>query len=99
MAADLARPLERAGAGLVLGAVAGIVHGDRDVLLELVTDDGRLESLDGDLDAYHVAAGAAALIAKVLADVSTILAIDPNRTLHNLGAWVARHEEADDGVS
>lgn len=96
----LDRPLNRAGAGIVLGAVAAhlIDEEDRDVLLELATADGRLEALEGTLDAYHVAQGAAALVAKVLEDVSTILAIDPARTLHNLGLWIAR-QEADDDVA
>ncbi len=97
MAADLARPLPRAGAGLVLGAVSRIMMDDdeTDVLLELATPDGRLVALEGDLDAYHVASGAAALLTKVLEDVSTLLAIDPARTLHNLGAWIARQEPTD----
>lgn len=94
MGPDLARPLDRAGAGLVLGAVSRLLMDEEptDVLLELATPDGRLEALEGTLDAYHVAAGAAALLAKVLEDVQTLLAIDQARTLHNLGVWVARQD-------
>ncbi len=100
MATDLARPLDRAGAGIVLGAVSSLLTDgeEADVLLELATDDGRLEALEGTLDAYHVASGAAVLITKILADVSTLLAIDSARTLHNLGVWVAR-QEVDDGLA
>ena len=95
MGADLAKPLDRAAAGIVLGAVAGLIFDDRDVLLEVATSDGRLETLDGTVDAYHVAAGAAAVIAKVLTDVETLLTVDRTRTLHNLGLWIARQEPTD----
>lgn len=89
---SISTPAARAGAGLIVAQAGHLLVGGPDVLDDAIRGDGRLDTLEGPIHAVSVAAGSAALVAKILGDVEAAMGISYGRTLSNLGLWVAREE-------
>ena len=90
----LASPPTLAAAGVILGALT-VTVGDgedaaRERLLDSVTDDGRIDTLAGPVSAFAIAHAATVIVDKILEDVETLISVNRERTLDNLGLWVAR---------
>jgi hypothetical protein len=91
MSVEIRTPTAAAGAAATLARTTEILlegrvgrYPDEDLLA-----DGRLDSPVGPLAAHDVATGAAAMLAKVVLDVETVLAISRDETLARIGLWVA----------
>lgn len=94
-----ADPRHRAGAQAVLLTVTAEAYGFApvDALLDLGVDGaGRLfHPADGNLEpltALEVAAGAATVLGKLVADVEAVLGVDRSATLASVGRWVVADE-------